>query len=103
MEKDGKVLDPDTTARAMMPYGEAGLTTFDMADHYGSAEIIAGRYKAIAPSAVVNPASPYGIMAFAVVSGSRTLPSFSISAICQRPVTSLEMVRPGTISREGME
>ena len=52
MEKDGRVLDPDTTARAMMPYGEAGLTTFDMADHYGSAEIIAGRYKAIAPSAV---------------------------------------------------
>ena len=27
---------------AMIPYIKAGFTTFDMADHYGSSEIIAG-------------------------------------------------------------
>jgi aryl-alcohol dehydrogenase-like predicted oxidoreductase/enamine deaminase RidA (YjgF/YER057c/UK114 family) len=46
MERDGQPLNPDTTARAMQPYLDAGLTTFDMADHYGSAEIISGRFRA---------------------------------------------------------
>ena len=49
MEKDGQVLDPDSMAAAMLPYRERQFTTFDMADHYGSAEIISGhllkRYK----------------------------------------------------------
>ncbi len=30
----------------MAPYAQAGFTTFDMADHYGSAEEIAGRFAA---------------------------------------------------------
>src|SRR5436190_9243238 len=34
--------DVDQAAMAMSPYVDAGLTTFDMADHYGSAEDIAG-------------------------------------------------------------
>jgi aryl-alcohol dehydrogenase-like predicted oxidoreductase/enamine deaminase RidA (YjgF/YER057c/UK114 family) len=42
MERGGKVLDLDRTAQAMKPYVEAGYTTFDMADHYGSAEDVAG-------------------------------------------------------------
>ncbi len=42
MEREGCELDPTATARAMEPYVEAGFTTFDMADHYGSAEVIAG-------------------------------------------------------------
>ena len=46
MERDGSPLDLDAAARAMLPYAEAGLTTFDMADHYGSAEEIAGRCRA---------------------------------------------------------
>lgn len=45
MERDGQQLDPDTTSEAMRPYLAAGLTTFDMADHYGSAEIISGRFR----------------------------------------------------------
>ena len=45
MERDGKTLEPLATARAMAPYVEAGFTTFDMADHYGSAEVIAGTYR----------------------------------------------------------
>jgi aryl-alcohol dehydrogenase-like predicted oxidoreductase/enamine deaminase RidA (YjgF/YER057c/UK114 family) len=43
MERGG-VLDSECTARAMLPYVESGLTTFDMADHYGSSEQVAGRY-----------------------------------------------------------
>ncbi len=42
-EKDGALLDPERAADALEPMVEAGFTTFDVADHYGSAEIIAGR------------------------------------------------------------
>ncbi|MEM9800286.1 MAG: aldo/keto reductase [Planctomycetota bacterium] len=42
MERDGRELDPVQASRAMEPYVAAGLTAFDMADHYGSAEVIAG-------------------------------------------------------------
>jgi len=45
MERDGRQLDQRATADAMEPYVAAGLTTFDMADHYGSAEEIAGLYR----------------------------------------------------------
>lgn len=46
MERDGRTLDPEASAAAMERYVAAGLTTFDMADHYGSAELIAGHYRA---------------------------------------------------------
>ena len=42
MERGRQSLDLDSAARSMKVYTEAGLTTFDMADHYGSAEDIAG-------------------------------------------------------------
>ena len=45
MERDGRALDPHAAAREMIAYANAGLTTFDMADHYGSAEIIAGVFR----------------------------------------------------------
>lgn len=44
MERGGKTVDVHAAAAAMAPYVDAGLTTFDMADHYGSAEEIAGTY-----------------------------------------------------------
>jgi len=44
MERDGHSLDLQAAADAMIPYVDAGLTTFDMADHYGSAEEIAGLF-----------------------------------------------------------
>ncbi len=50
MEKGGKTLDPVATSTFMAPYADAGLSTFDMADHYGSAEIIAGYFKKNNPS-----------------------------------------------------
>ena len=49
MERDGRKLDLDRAAAAMRPYVEAGLTTFDMADHYGSAEVVAGLFRSRAP------------------------------------------------------
>ena len=45
MERDNQAIDLDATANAMQAYLNAGLTTFDMADHYGSAEIITGRFR----------------------------------------------------------
>ncbi len=45
MERDGRTLDLAQTAAAMRPYVDAGLTSFDMADHYGSAEDVAGIYR----------------------------------------------------------
>lgn len=42
MERDGRELDLTATAKAMETYLKNGFTTFDMADHYGSAELIAG-------------------------------------------------------------
>lgn len=46
MERSGRALDLQAAADAMTPYAEAGLTSFDMADHYGSAEEIAGLFGA---------------------------------------------------------
>lgn len=45
MEQNEKTLDPVKTSEYMAPYVEGGLTTFDMADHYGSSEIITGTFK----------------------------------------------------------
>ncbi|TBX23907.1 aldo/keto reductase [Nioella sediminis] len=43
IEKDGATIDPDTGADWLAAYADQGFDTFDMADHYGSSEIIAGR------------------------------------------------------------
>ena len=48
MERGGKTLDPDRAALSLADYARAGFDTFDMADHYGSAEIITGRFLAMA-------------------------------------------------------
>ena len=46
IEKDGDLFDPEHGADLLADYVEAGFDTFDMADHYGSAELIAGRLMA---------------------------------------------------------
>jgi aryl-alcohol dehydrogenase-like predicted oxidoreductase/enamine deaminase RidA (YjgF/YER057c/UK114 family) len=43
IEKDGQLLDTERAAEALDAYVAAGFETFDMADHYGSAELIMGR------------------------------------------------------------
>ena len=49
IEKDGTTIDPEQGADDLDAYFRHGFSTFDMADHYGSAEIISGhllkRYK----------------------------------------------------------
>lgn len=45
MEREDSRIDLDATAKAMLPYVDAGFTTFDMADHYGSAEDLAGVFR----------------------------------------------------------
>jgi len=42
IEKDGQIIDPERGADHLQAYARAGFDTFDMADHYGSAELIAG-------------------------------------------------------------
>jgi aryl-alcohol dehydrogenase-like predicted oxidoreductase/enamine deaminase RidA (YjgF/YER057c/UK114 family) len=44
MERGGQPLDQDDASTAMLEYARAGFNAFDMADHYGSAELIAGRF-----------------------------------------------------------
>ncbi|MBM4187525.1 MAG: aldo/keto reductase [Gemmatimonadetes bacterium] len=46
LERGGTPLDPAAGALAMAPYHAAGFTSFDLADHYGSAELVAGRFRA---------------------------------------------------------
>lgn len=57
LEKDGTLLDPEHGADALQAYAEAGFDTFDMADHYGSAELITGRLLARYPDASRRPAA----------------------------------------------
>jgi aryl-alcohol dehydrogenase-like predicted oxidoreductase/enamine deaminase RidA (YjgF/YER057c/UK114 family) len=45
MERDGRALAPEPAARALRAYVDAGFTSFDMADHYGSAEIVASHLR----------------------------------------------------------
>ena len=54
MERDGKIVDRDRAVTAIARYDAAGLTTFDMADHYGSAELIAGDYRRRTPQPSVQ-------------------------------------------------
>lgn len=54
MEKDGAKLDPARAAADMAAYAEAGFDSFDMADHYGSAEEIAGQFNALVKNGKVR-------------------------------------------------
>jgi aryl-alcohol dehydrogenase-like predicted oxidoreductase/enamine deaminase RidA (YjgF/YER057c/UK114 family) len=45
LERDGNKINWADAARSMKQYYDAGLTTFDMADHYGSAEDISGIFR----------------------------------------------------------
>lgn len=53
LERSGELYDRELATAAMDAYVKAGLTAFDMADHYGSAELIAGDYWQANPGAIV--------------------------------------------------
>jgi len=55
IEKDGTTIDPEQGADALQAYAQAGFDTFDMADHYGSAEIITGQLLKRFPAGATKP------------------------------------------------
>src|SRR5262245_55042046 len=57
MEKGGATLDAARAAADMAVYAEAGFDSFDMADHYGSAEDIAGQFNALVEGGKVRGAT----------------------------------------------
>ena len=57
MERGGVLLDSEIASSAMLAYASAGFDSFDMADHYGSAELIAGRF--LQRVAAGEPAGPH--------------------------------------------
>src|SRR5688500_5583947 len=54
MERGGRTVDVDAAAAAMADYAEAGFDSFDMADHYGSAEAITGRFNLLVAAGRVS-------------------------------------------------
>ncbi len=52
-ERDGRSLDYAAAAAAMADYAEAGFDSFDMADHYGGAEEIFAKFRALGGNASV--------------------------------------------------
>jgi aryl-alcohol dehydrogenase-like predicted oxidoreductase/enamine deaminase RidA (YjgF/YER057c/UK114 family) len=71
MERGGTLLDPVRGAAALAAYAAQGFDTFDMADHYGSAEVITGTLLASGAPAGVRAFTkwcpPPGAMGAAVV------------------------------------
>ena len=57
MERGRGPLDPEAASSVMLDYAATGFDTFDMADHYGSAEVIAGRFLARADVDGKRPAA----------------------------------------------
>ena len=55
IEKTGSIIDPQAGADALAAYVATGFDTFDMADHYGSAELITGRLLARYDGAAERP------------------------------------------------
>ena len=55
IEKDRSTIDPEQGADALQAYVQAGFDTFDMADHYGSAEIITGHLLKRFPAGATKP------------------------------------------------
>lgn len=53
IEKDGAVMDPQIGADHLAAYAASGFDTFDMADHYGTAEVITGALLARGDAATV--------------------------------------------------
>ena len=69
-ERGGTPLDPERGADALAAYAAAGFDGFDMADHYGSAEVIAGRL--LSRYAADDPARPRAFTKWCPVPGPMT-------------------------------
>lgn len=71
MERGGTLLDPVRGAAELAAYAQQGFDTFDMADHYGSAEVITGTLLASGAEPGVRAFTkwcpPPGVMSASVV------------------------------------
>ena len=87
MERGGTLIDPIKGAADLAAYAAQGFDTFDMADHYGSAEVIAGTLLASKPQPQVRAFTkwcpPPGPMNAAVVREGvqRSLDRLQVSCI----------------------
>jgi aryl-alcohol dehydrogenase-like predicted oxidoreductase/enamine deaminase RidA (YjgF/YER057c/UK114 family) len=73
MERGRGPLDPETASSAMLEYARSGFDAFDMADHYGSAEIIAGRFlQRVAEAAPVGANRPVAFTKWCPTPGPMT-------------------------------
>ena len=54
MERGGRELDPHAAALELGRYAEAGFDSFEMADHYGSAEVIDGRFNGLVAAGAIK-------------------------------------------------
>ena len=87
MERGGTLLDPAKGAADMVAYAAQGFDTFDMADHYGSAEVITGTLLASRAHPQVRAFTkwcpPPGVMSAAVVREGvqRSLDRLQVSCI----------------------
>jgi aryl-alcohol dehydrogenase-like predicted oxidoreductase/enamine deaminase RidA (YjgF/YER057c/UK114 family) len=87
MERDGRPFDRARAARAMTAYADAGFTTFDMADHYGAAEEVAGAFRA-------SRAHPAGVELFTKwVPGPRVLDREQVRTAVRRSLDRLGVDR----------
>jgi aryl-alcohol dehydrogenase-like predicted oxidoreductase/enamine deaminase RidA (YjgF/YER057c/UK114 family) len=74
MERGGRTLDLEAASSAMLDYARAGFGSFDMADHYGSAELIARRFLSrVASGEPAGPARPLAFTKWCPAPGPMTL------------------------------
>jgi aryl-alcohol dehydrogenase-like predicted oxidoreductase len=78
MERGGHLLDPEKAADELAAYAAAGFDSFDMADHYGSAEIIAGRFLARARATAASGTRPVAFTKWCPEPGPMTAQSVRV-------------------------
>ncbi len=72
-ERGGTLLDPQIASSSLLDYARAGFDTFDMADHYGSAELITGRmFERVAAGETSVAARPVAFTKWCPVPGPMT-------------------------------
>ena len=72
MERDGEALDAESTSAILADYARSGFDTFDMADHYGSAELITGALMARARRGEVADIQPVAFTKWCPTPGPMT-------------------------------
>ena len=72
MERSGRPLDSESTSAVLADYARSGFDTFDMADHYGSAELITGALMARARRGEIASIKPVAFTKWCPTPGPMT-------------------------------